>query len=358
MPWTVERTDRCPASRPWGVIREGGALEGCHATREMANRQRAALYAQEGSSSMLHKTLEAKATTTELGEFTAIAAAYSIDRGGERIVPGAFSKTIEKWQASGKMIPLHWDHRGDPEDIIGTVDPQLVKETDVGLMVGGKLDLEGSDRATKVWRAMKDNSVALSFGYMVIDGGENKSDEVYDLREVDLFEISVTPAPMNADTKFLALKSATATLIEENLLLAGRRKFGEATEVEHWDEQAVTFTVPGEDEFSYLRGPYEGIGPQIELSAEFTAVTKTVTYEPVGEATTDAVEDAEGEEPDRAKPSAQDSLKRQSLDAALDALTDGASRKQLEEEEEPEPPADPPSEDDQRRRLTEFYLSL
>jgi HK97 family phage prohead protease len=358
MPWTVERTDRCPASRPWGVIREGGALEGCHATREMANRQRAALYAQEGSSSMLHKTLEAKATTTELGEFTAIAAAYSIDRGGDRIVPGAFQKTIEKWQASGKMIPLHWDHRGDPEDIIGVVDPQLVKETDVGLMVGGKLDLEGSDRATKVWRAMKDNSVALSFGYMVIDGGENKSDEVYDLREVDLFEISVTPAPMNADTKFLALKSATAQLTKENLALAGRRTFGEAVEVETWDEQRVVFAHAAE-ETTYLSGPYEGDGPQIKLSADqFVEMTKSVTYEPVGEATTDAIEDAEGEEPSRAKPSAQDSLKRQSLDAALDALTDGASRKQLEEEEEPEPPADPPSEDDQRRRLTEFYLSL
>lgn len=157
---------------------------------------------------MEHKTLDAKATATELGEFTAIAAAYSVDRGNERIIPGAFAKTIENWQASGKQIPLHWDHSGDAKDIIGTVDPASLKETDAGLFVAGKLDLEGSEVAKEAWRAMKSNAMALSFGYMVAEGAEAK-DGVYELKAVDLFEISVTPSPMNPDTRFLALKSVT-----------------------------------------------------------------------------------------------------------------------------------------------------
>ena len=70
-----------------------------------------------------HITLEAKATATDQGEFVAIAAAYSVDRVGDRIVPGAFSKTIDHWRGSGKSIPLHWNHQGEPEDIIGSVDP-------------------------------------------------------------------------------------------------------------------------------------------------------------------------------------------------------------------------------------------
>lgn len=158
---------------------------------------------------MLHKTTEAKATTTDLGEFTAIAATYSVDRGKERIIKGAFAGTIERWQSSGKMIPFHWDHSGSPADIIGVVDPASLKETDEGLLVQGKLDLVNSPVAKEAWRAMKSNAVALSFGYMVLNGGVAE-DEIYDIREIDLFEISATPAPMNPDTRFIDLKSATA----------------------------------------------------------------------------------------------------------------------------------------------------
>jgi HK97 family phage prohead protease len=163
---------------------------------------------------MLHKTLEAKATATELGEFTALAAAYTVDRGNERIIPGAFASSIEKWQTSGKQIPLHWDHSGDPHDIIGTVDPHATKETDAGLVVTGKLDLEGSDVAQEAWRTMKSGAMGLSFGYMVTDGAE-ADDGVYELKAVDVFEISITPAPMNADTRMLSMKSVTEMTREE-----------------------------------------------------------------------------------------------------------------------------------------------
>jgi hypothetical protein len=163
---------------------------------------------------MLHKTLEAKATATELGEFTALAAAYTVDRGNERIIPGAFQGSLEKWQTSGKSIPLHWDHSGDPHDIIGTVDPHATKETDAGLVVAGKLDLEGSDVAQEAWRTMKSGAMGLSFGYMVTDGAE-ADDGVYELKAVDVFEISITPAPMNADTRMLSMKSVTEMTREE-----------------------------------------------------------------------------------------------------------------------------------------------
>lgn len=46
--------------------------------------------------------LEAKATTTtDQGEFTAIAAAYTVDRVKDQIVYGAFTDTIAAWKASG-----------------------------------------------------------------------------------------------------------------------------------------------------------------------------------------------------------------------------------------------------------------
>lgn len=180
---------------------------------------------------MDHKTLEAKATTTDVGEFTAIAAAYSVDRTNERIVPGAFKGTITAWQESGKKIPLHWDHSADAKDIIGSVDPSSMSETEDGLQVKGNLDLKDSEVAREAWRSMKAGRVGLSFGYMVTEDSTG-SDGVRELKALDVFEITVTPAPANPDTRFIGLKSvkemSSAEMKAE--LLAMRRRINEALE--------------------------------------------------------------------------------------------------------------------------------
>lgn len=165
---------------------------------------------------MNRKTLEAKATTTtDAGEFVALAATYSVDRAGDRIVPGAFAKSIERWQASGKSVPLHWNHQGEPEDIIGAIDPATMEETELGLKVAGKVDLDGSEKGREAWRSMKAGTMSLSFGYMVV--AEKQADDANELHELDLFEISVVPGPANADTRFLSLKSMSDDQLREEL---------------------------------------------------------------------------------------------------------------------------------------------
>jgi hypothetical protein len=48
MPWMIEKSDKCPASRPYAVIKEAdGSVEGCHATEADAEDQVVALYASE-----------------------------------------------------------------------------------------------------------------------------------------------------------------------------------------------------------------------------------------------------------------------------------------------------------------------
>lgn len=48
MPWRVEASESCPASKPWAVVREtDGEIEGCHETKADAEAQMAALYASE-----------------------------------------------------------------------------------------------------------------------------------------------------------------------------------------------------------------------------------------------------------------------------------------------------------------------
>jgi Escherichia/Staphylococcus phage prohead protease len=162
---------------------------------------------ERGQQAMQHMQLKADTTVAEeLGTFTAIAATYSLDRQGERIRPGAFAATIERWRESGKEIPIHWDHQRAASAVIGSIDPQTMRETDDGLYVEGKLDLEESEVAREAWRSLKRNRIGLSFGYLVVDQREGE-DGANELRELDVFEVTLTPSPANADTRVLATKS-------------------------------------------------------------------------------------------------------------------------------------------------------
>jgi uncharacterized protein len=142
------------------------------------------------------------------GRLHRLVSTYEKDRGGDLVQPGAFGPTISRWKASGRPIPLHWNHQSsDPADIIGTVDPGSMRETAKGLVVEGELDLKNSARTTEAWRLVKADSVGVSFGYTAET--ERLEDGTRLLTSVDLFEVSLTPAPMNPDARVLDWKSAT-----------------------------------------------------------------------------------------------------------------------------------------------------
>ena len=165
---------------------------------------------------MEHKQVQATTvgTTEDQGTFTAIAAAYTIDRVNDQIVKGAFANTIERWRASGKMVPVHWNHDGRADSVIGAVNPATMQETDQGLQVSGKLDIHDSETAREAWRSMRNNSMSLSFGYMTTKS-RTRADGVNELQEIDLFEISIVPSPANPDTRVLEMKSADDAIVSD-----------------------------------------------------------------------------------------------------------------------------------------------
>jgi uncharacterized protein len=110
-----------------------------------------------------------------------------------------------KWQSVGRLVPLHWNHRGD--DIVGHVDPAQMVETRDGLEVSGRVDLD-TERGRGVWRQIKADRVGFSFGFLATRSGK-RSDGSRELLEVDVYEVSVTPSPMNNRTRVLDTKSAT-----------------------------------------------------------------------------------------------------------------------------------------------------
>jgi uncharacterized protein len=140
---------------------------------------------------------------TDLGEFRAVVATWDRDREGDVIKPGAFAKTIREWASVGRRVPLHWNHKS--ELIIGHVEPSTMAETAEGLEVSGRIDLD-TDRGREVWRNLKANRVGFSFGYVATKERE-RSDGGRDLLEIDVYEVSVTPSPMNNRTRVLEAKS-------------------------------------------------------------------------------------------------------------------------------------------------------
>jgi uncharacterized protein len=149
------------------------------------------------------------ATTTDAGEFCAIAATYTVDRQHEQIVKGAFEDSLTAWRHQGRPVPVHWDHKGDAANVIGSVDPRSMAETDEGLYVEGQLDLETSEVAREAWRSMKAGRIALSFGYLVT-ADFKREDGVRELLGIDLFEVSLTPSPANPNTRIVSMKGTSS----------------------------------------------------------------------------------------------------------------------------------------------------
>ncbi|MFE9192052.1 HK97 family phage prohead protease [Micromonospora sp. NPDC007208] len=160
------------------------------------------------------------------GQFEAIVSVFgNVDHGGDVVLPGAFSRSLAEWKAAGDPIPVIWSHQiGDPDSHIGVVldaeellagDDRLPEKLrgNGGLWVRGQLDLD-EPRAAKVHRLLKGRRVTqFSFSYDIRDGalGERDGEKVYELRDLDVFEVGPTLLGMNAATDLVGAKAGRCT---------------------------------------------------------------------------------------------------------------------------------------------------
>lgn len=145
------------------------------------------------------KTFEVKGTLNVEGEITGYGAIFdNVDRGGDVIKKGAFSKTISENGGSVIMVANH-----DQNKPIGRVTE--MKEDATGLLFKGYLSK--TDRAQEYKQLMKDGVVdSFSIGYAVVKGDRNDHGG-RDLAELKLFEISPVAIPMNPEAKLLEVKN-------------------------------------------------------------------------------------------------------------------------------------------------------
>lgn len=143
--------------------------------------------------------------TDEAGTFEALVSVFgNVDFAGDRVVKGAFAKSLAKWSESGDPIPVVFSHRWDDLDAhIGQVTS--AEETDDGLLIKAKLDVDDDPAAAKVHRLLKSRRIKeFSFAYDVVD--EAKADGANELRELDVIEVGPTLKGMNPETVLVGAK--------------------------------------------------------------------------------------------------------------------------------------------------------
>lgn len=141
------------------------------------------------------------------GEFIGWASTFgNIDAQGDRVMPGAFAKSIDA-MASGTVVPIAWEHlTTDPRNLVGEI--KSARETDEGLEIHAKLDLD-SEFGAAAYRQVKARRVsALSIGYGVRQATK-AADGAQELVDLDLMEVSLVSRPANDRATITASKSGT-----------------------------------------------------------------------------------------------------------------------------------------------------
>lgn len=155
----------------------------------------------------LYKSFDIKANET--GTISGYFSTYDRepDSYGDVIAKGAFDKTIKARKDSGHPFPLCWNH--DLDQIIGSVEPDNIKETDKGpLMTASFFDTLLAQEKREI---VKSGVVyQFSFAYDIIDQAEVTLEDgrkANELREIDLFEISIVPIPANQNAVMTEVKA-------------------------------------------------------------------------------------------------------------------------------------------------------
>jgi len=164
---------------------------------------------------MAHKVkdfaADIKAAGDDGGSIVAYASTFdrTPDSYGDVVAKGAFADTLAAWKASGKPIPLLFNHdTDDPFHNIGAVTD--AEEDDIGLKVTATLDPD-NPTAQYVRSLVKQGRVSkMSFAYDVQQAGEvtlDTGEKANELQKLNLFEVSIVPIPANQNADILEVKN-------------------------------------------------------------------------------------------------------------------------------------------------------
>ncbi|OFU54851.1 hypothetical protein HMPREF3120_05365 [Corynebacterium sp. HMSC11D10] len=157
---------------------------------------------------------DADTGSTVAGRIEAYASVFdTVDSYGDVVRRGAFTDTLKEWADSGKTIPLLYGHNfNDPFMNIGGVVEAA--EDERGLKITADLDMDNL-AAVQVLNLIKKGRLSeMSFAFNYRDAGPVTVDgeDFYEVRAVELYEVSVVPIGANRETEILSAKSARELL--------------------------------------------------------------------------------------------------------------------------------------------------
>lgn len=183
-----------------------------------------------------------KASDRTAGTFEALVSVFgNVDVVGDKVMPGAFTKSLETWQESGDPIPVIWSHEWDnPFAHIGKVLKAV--ETDAGLQVTGQLDM-AKPFAAQVYDLMAERRIReMSFAYDILNSAPTK--EALELRELELIEVGPTLKGANPATQLIGVKAMAAAMEAETK--KALRPHSTTTSDKPWDGPSNEAKLPTE----------------------------------------------------------------------------------------------------------------
>lgn len=138
------------------------------------------------------------------GTFSGYCSVFDIkDSYGDVVKKGAFIGSLNDWQAKGKMPPILWQH--SRSEVIGVWTK--LYEDDKGLFGEGKLLIDDVAKAKEAYALIKNGAIdGLSIGYRTQKWAWN-DDNVLELLEIDLKEVSIVTFPANEDSTVSNVKA-------------------------------------------------------------------------------------------------------------------------------------------------------
>jgi HK97 family phage prohead protease len=147
-----------------------------------------------------------KAINEAAGIFESVVSVFgNVDAVGDRVLPGAFKASLDRWEASAAPIPCIWSHQWDnPDAHVGYV--LAAEERPEGLWVRAQLDVD-KPFARQVYDLLKARRVKeMSFAYDVVDSRQ-ADDGANELTVLELIEVGPTLKGVNPETQLLTVKA-------------------------------------------------------------------------------------------------------------------------------------------------------
>lgn len=184
------------------------------------------------SMSLEYKTIgftpsEVKEVDLDGGRYGLVKGLFStygnIDEVYDKVMPGAFNKSIEQYKQNGHQIPLLYRH----SELIGGIKVDELKDTSEGLEGSALINLD-VQRGREAYALAKQGVISsFSIGFTTIKSERNR-EGIRELKEVRLGEVSMVPNPANTKAKITSVKAKKEV-----------KSFELAPESHAWDKDAA-----------------------------------------------------------------------------------------------------------------------